>query len=540
MVNTSTTADAAAVSAFQMTGQDVGWLLRHWATNRPDHPFMIWEPKDGNDRTWTYAQFLAEVRSLAAGLNARGINKGDSVMIHADNSPEMTLAWFACTLVGAIAVTTNTKSAGPEVEYFAAHTRCKAAITQPQYVALVAANATGLQWIAVTEDNSGEPAAPAEAGKVGAPRLTFAELFGDGDSFQDRPAEPMLPAGIMFTSGTTSRPKAVVHTHANVVWASRVGPDNIQLTGNDRYFIYTPYFHVNAQSWSTWTALGVGATIVLTPKWSASKFWDVVTKHDVTHFSVMGFTMQAIVGKPIPPNKLKVGVFGLIQPQLEQLAGIRLTSNWGMTETVIHATRNQFDQIYPAGSMGRPTPGYEFLVIDNDTGSICAPGEIGELWVRGKRGIQLFLEYFDNDEANEKAFTDDGWFKTGDRVMVSEEGFFFFKDRDKDALKVGGENVSAKEVEDVCRTVPGIVEVAIVGQKHDFFGQVAVAFVIPAPNAPEDLGAKIMEACAARLAGFKCPKAVYLVDEFPRATLEKVAKNKLRELADAYVTEVSK
>jgi len=152
-------------------------------------------------------------------------------------------------------------------------------------------------------------------------------------------------------------PEAVVHTHANVIWASRVGPDNIALDTDDRYMIYTPFFHVNAQSWATWSALGVGATIVLTPKWSATRFWDVVTKHDVTHFSVMGFTMQAIVGKPIPPNKLKVGVFGLTMPPLEKMIGFRLTSNWGMTETVTHATRNQLAQDYPAGTMGRPTPG---------------------------------------------------------------------------------------------------------------------------------------------------------------------------------------
>jgi crotonobetaine/carnitine-CoA ligase len=249
----------------------------------------------------------------------------------------------------------------------------------------------------------------------------------------------------------------------------------------------------------------------------------------------MGFTMQAIVGKPIPPNELKVGVFGLTMPPLEEMVGFRLTSSWGMTETVIHATRNQLAQDYPAGTMGRPTPGYEFLVVDQETDEICGPGEIGELWVRGRRGIQLFLEYLDNPEANAKAFTPDGWFKTGDLVVMSEDGFLFFKDRDKDALKVGGENVSAKEVEDVCRTVPGIADVAIVGQKHDFLGEVAVAFVIPTPDAPTDLADRIAHACEASLAGFKCPKAVYLVEEFPRATLEKVAKNRLREMADSYV-----
>jgi crotonobetaine/carnitine-CoA ligase len=527
--------DLEAVAAYQMTGQDVGWLLRHWASKKPEHPFLIWEPRDGADRTWSYARFLAEARDVAAGLARRGVGKGDRVMIHADNCPEMVLAWYGCALLGAVAVTTNTKSAGPEVEYFAGHARCVAAITQPQYVELVAANAKHLKWIAVTADDSGEPAAKPAPAEGGPERTPFAALAGDGASLSERPAEPMLPVGIMYTSGTTSRPKAVVHTHANVIWASRVGPDNIALGSDDRYFVYTPFFHVNAQSWATWSALGVGATIVLTPKWSASRFWDVVTKHRVTHFSVMGFTMQAIVGKPIPPNQLKVGVFGLTMPPLEKMVGFRLTSNWGMTETVTHATRNQLAQDYPAGTMGRPTPGYEFLVVDAESGEICAPGETGELWVRGRRGIQLFLEYLDNPEANRKAFTADGWFKTGDLVALSEDGFFFFKDRDKDALKVGGENVSAKEVEDVCRSVPGIVEVAVVGQKHEFLNQVAVAFVIPAPNAPADLGDQILKACAARLASFKCPKAVYLVDELPRATLEKVAKNKLREIADSYV-----
>ena len=526
------------VDAFQMRGQDVPWLLRHWATNKPEHPFLIWEPRDGQTRSWTYAAFLDEASNLAAGLAARGVGKTDKVLLHSDNSPEQVISWFACAMIGAVAVSTNTRSAGPEVEYFAAHTQCVAGITQPQHAQLVADNAPQLKFLAVTPDNSGEAAADSYVAPTGGPPIiAFADLFGDGASLPTRPAEPMLPVGIMFTSGTTSRPKAVVHTHANVIWSSRMGPDNVKMTGEDRYLIYLPYFHVNALSWSTWTTLGVGGTIVLMPKWSASRFWEVVTKHDITHISVMPFVMKAAMSGPVPPHKLKVGVFGLISPQVEQMmGGIRITSNWGMTETVTHATRNQFDQVYPQGTMGRPTPGYQFLVVDTENGDrICAPGENGELFVRGTRGIQLFLEYFDNDEANAKAFTADGWFRTGDRVVQSEEGYFFFRDRDKDALKVGGENVSAKEVEDACRMVPGVADVAIVGQEHDFLNQVAVAFIVPTATAPADLGDQVMQFCASRLADFKCPKAVYLVDDFPRATLDKIAKNKLREMADSYV-----
>lgn len=526
--------DPAAIAAYQMTGQDLPGLLRHWVAHQPDHPLLIWEPRSGEARTWTYAQFLADATSIAAGLAERGVAKGDKVLIHSDNSPEMVLSWYACAILGATAVATNTRSAGPEIEYFANHTGCVAGITQPQYADLVATNASQLKWLAVTPDNSGEAAEnDGLATGDGPTRVPFADLFADAASFPERPAEPMLPVGIMFTSGTTSRPKAVVHTHANAVWASRVGPTNVNMTSGDVYLIYLPFFHVNAQSWSMWTTLGVGGTIVLQPKYSATRFWEVVTKHNVTHISIIPFVLKGVAGQPMPEHKLKVGAFGLISPQMEQmLGGVSLSASWGMTETVIHATRNQFEQHYPQGTMGRPTPGYEFLIVNQDTGQICAPGETGELWVRGTRGIQLFLEYYDNPEANAKAFTPEGWFRTGDNVSMTPDGFFMFQDRDKDVLKVGGENVSAKEVEGVCREVPGIADVAVVAQHHDFLGEVAVAFVIKAPNAPADLDEQIIAKCASKLADFKCPKSVYFVDDFPKATLDKVAKNKLRELAD--------
>ncbi len=521
----ATTFDPETVARFQMAGQDLPSLLQHWATHKSDHPFLIWEPRDGDARTWTYAQFLAEASSVAAGMAARGVTKGDKVLIHSENCPEMVVAWYGCAILGAVGVTTNTRSAGAEVEYFATHTECVAAITQPQFAALVADNAPGLKWIAVTDDDSGNPAAgPRPEGM-----LAFGDLYADAASLAPRPAEPMLPVGIMFTSGTTSRPKAVVHTHANAIWASRMGPENIGMTGDDVYLVFLPFFHVNAQSWSTWTTLGVGGTIVLQPKYSASRFWDLVVKHNVTHLSLIPFVFKGVADQPVPAHHVKVGVFGLIMGVLDSWLGMRVTAHWGMTETVIHATRSSFHQIYPEGTMGRPTPGYEFLVVDNDTGRVCEPGQIGELWVRGTRGIQLFLEYYNNDEANSKAFTDDGWFRTGDNVRLSEDGFLYFADRDKDALKVGGENVSAREVEDTCREVAGVADVAVVGQRHDFLDQVAVAFIVPGPGAPDDLGEQIIAHCKTKLADFKCPRAVYLVDDFPKATLDKVAKNVLRE-----------
>jgi crotonobetaine/carnitine-CoA ligase len=153
--------------------------------------------------------------------------------------------------------------------------------------------------------------------------------------------------------------------------------------------------------------------------------------------------------------------------------------------------------------------------------------------LRGTRGVHLFLEYFDNPEANDAAF-EDGWFKTGDMVVQGPGGNVFYRERDKDLLKVGGENVSAREVEEVVGKVPGVGQVAVVGKKHDWLNEVVVAFVIKGGDAPEDtaLEQQVIEACQGRLADFKVPRAVYFVDAFPTGTLDKILKNQLRDVAD--------
>ncbi|MDX6220182.1 MAG: carnitine-CoA ligase, partial [Frankiales bacterium] len=268
------------VAALQMQGQDIPWLLNHWASVKPDHPFLVWEPREGESRTWTYAQFLSDVRQLAAGLAGRGIAKGDKVLIHADNCPEMVLAWYACAFVGAVGVTTNTRSVAAEVGYFVEKAQCVAAITQPVFADLVREAGPKLQWVVTTDE--------------------LETLFGDESACPVRDPEPMLPAGILFTSGTTSKPKAVVHTHANAIWAGRIGPRNIDLNGDDIYLIYLPFFHVNAQSWSFFSVLGMGATAVLMPKWSQSGFWPNVVEHGVTHISLMPFVMGALMSPDKP------------------------------------------------------------------------------------------------------------------------------------------------------------------------------------------------------------------------------------------------
>jgi carnitine-CoA ligase len=314
-----------------------------------------------------------------------------------------------------------------------------------------------------------------------------------------------------------------------------VNPTNIDLLADDVYLAYLPFFHVNTQSWAIWSVLGVGGTVVLQPRFSASRFWDVIAKHSVTHISLIPFVFKAIGGEPIPEHTVRVGVFGLIMPFLDEWLGMRVIAAYGMTELVTHCIHSNPFESYPDLAMGKVSPGYEFLIVNSDTGELCDEGEMGELWIRGIRGVSVFLEYFRNDEANEKIFTHDGWVRTGDVVRLLSDGNIQYCDRDKDALKVGGENVSAREVEDVIRTVGGIEDIAVVAKSHEMLDMVPVAFIIKGPGAPadEELSAQIIEACRTNLADFKVPRAVYFVDEFPTAELGKISKKDLRERADA-------
>lgn len=527
---------SAEAAAYQFRGQDIGWMLDHRAEHRGDHTFLIWEPRDGNDRSWTYAEFADETRRVAAGLHARGVGEGDKVLIHAQNCPEAVIAWYACARLGAVAVTTNIRSVAAEVHYFIEQTGCVGAITQPELVATVAEAGPDLGWMVVTEDNSGVPAEP---GQLDHGRDGFETLYGDPDTVPERVADPLAPAGILFTSGTTSKPKAVVHTHGNMLWAAKVNPVNIDMGPDDVYLASLPFFHVNTQSWAIWTTIGCGGTVVLQPKFSASRFWEVIAKHSVTHISLIPFVIKAAFDQGIPEeHTVKVGVFGLIMPVLEEFMKMRIVAAYGMTELVTHCIHSSPYETYPDLAMGRVSPGYEFLIVDRDTGRICSEGKQGELWIRGIRGISVFLEYFGNQEATDAFFDADGWCHTGDIVQLNEGGNIRYCDRDKDALKVGGENVSAREVEDVIRSVPGLEDIAVVAQKHEMLDMVPVAFVIKSDSAADEgeLTDQILTVCRENLADFKVPRSVYFVDAFPEAELGKVSKKELRDMADSFVS----
>lgn len=508
-----------------VTGMDVSWLLDQWVSRTPNAPFMYWEPFAGAGDTWTFTRLQREARAIAAGLAERGVKPGDFVIIHMDNSPEFVLSWFACAQLGAVAVSTNTRSVARDLEYFADHTAAVCALTQPGFAPMIRDACPGLRFVAVTDNDAGVPVEfdPA-AGAV-----QFGELLAGDTPVAPRPIEPMANLSVQFTSGTTARPKAVLWTHANGIWGARTCASHMRLRRTDRTLIFMPLFHTNAQAYSMLATLWSGGCFVLQPKFSASRFWPLSLKYQLTWLSTIPFAFKAIADQPVPDHSYRLWGTAAHLPQIEDHFRVQVMGWWGMTETLTHGIVTDLDHPGPAGTIGRVAPEYE-IEIRREDGSLAAAGERGLLFIRGVRGVSLFKEYYRNDAANLQAFDQDGFFETGDRVLMNEDGWLFFSDRDKDMLKIGAENVAASEIESVMQQTGLVAEVAVVAQRHRMLDEVPVAFVIPSTSPPPaDLSLRLIEYCRENLADFKVPVAVHVVDELPRSTLEKVAKNQLRD-----------
>ena len=494
-------------------GRDVGWLVERWAEVDASRPFLTWVPVESGPLTWTRGEFAAAVRAFAAGLTARGVTAGDRVALLLPNCPELLVAWSAVASMGAVAVCLDPRATADDLSYIAGHSDPRAVIA------------------------SGPTAATAGTEMPGADILDVTDLGGHRHTLRPFAAAPEplgpvahdAPASIQYTSGTTARPKAVVWTQANCLWGGQVGAAHQALTMSDVNLLHLPLFHTNGLSYSFLSSLWSGGQVVLVPRFSASRFWGVSVRYAATWTSVVSFCVRALATQEAPERHAYRGWgnSATLAPSATT-GGVPVVGWFGMTETVSHPIVGSLVHPDAEGTMGRPAPEYAVSVVDADDRPVRA-GESGELLVRGERGVSLFAEYLGDADATAKAFTDDGWFRTGDRVRWEESGALTFVERDKDVLKVGGENVGAPEIERVLRGVVGVREVAVVGRPDPMLGEVPVAFVTVAEHSVWT-GPALAEHCAALLTGPRRPREVRVVEDLPRSTLDKVAKARLRAL----------
>jgi crotonobetaine/carnitine-CoA ligase len=339
----------------------------------------------------------------------------------------------------------------------------------------------------------------------------------------------------LFTSGTTSRPKAVQLTHANAVFAGIFGAQAWKITPDDRHFIVLPLFHVNGQFISTMPTLTAGATLVMAEVFSASKYMEQARRHRATSSSLVAATVKMILNQPPTEldarNDFKIIMYAIAIPEekwveFETRFAVPLCDLWGMTETLGATTINPIDGELKRNCIGMPRMENAIKVID-EHGREVPPGEVGEIVVKGVPGRTLMKGYYKNPEATADTIRD-GWLYTGDNAHMDQDGYFHFMDRKKDMIKRSGENVATSEVEYVISLHPKVREVAVIGVPDPIRDEAVMACVILIPG--ETCAEKeIIDWCAERLAKFKVPGFVKFMADFPRTSIGKVQKNIIKK-----------
>lgn len=482
---------------------------------RGDAEFLRWEGPDGAVTRWSYSAFDRLVDEVAGGLADAGVTPGARVSVALTNSPAFVAVWLALTKTGGVLVPSDPSATTAELAEHLRRTAPALGLCAPQRAVAYRA-AAGPAGVAVVEVDEADTALDVLRG---APRA------GGGGAV---PAPADL-AALMFTSGTTSAPKSVMVTQANYAFAGDVMAAAAALRPDDRQLVVLPMFHANAQYYSFASAIAVGASVALMPRFSASRFLAQAAHHHVTHASLFAAPIRMVLarGRPVPGLRLATCWYAQnITPaqyaEFAALVGCRPRQLYGMTETIPAVLTSRFDGGV-AGSMGQVTLGCEVQVHDPATGRPARPGETGELVVRGVPGSTLFAGYLDDPQATSEAYRD-GWLVTGDRARADAGGNFFFAGRRGDLLKVAGENVSTVEIEAVVAQHPAVLEVAVVGEADPVRDEVPVAYVVARPDRVAPGTDELAGWCAQRLAKAKRPARFELVDALPRTSVGKIRK----------------
>ena len=479
--------------------------------------------------TTTWGELDRRVTALADALSRRGVRFGDRVMILMLNRTEFVETFLAANLLGAIAVPVNFRLTPPEIAFLVEDCEARVVVTEP----VLAAVATGVRDIAPILETVIVAGAPAEDGILGYEDLLAERAEGNaGPPIADVPNDS--PALIMYTSGTTGRPKGAVLTHTNLTGQTMTGLyTNGADINTDVGFIGVPLFHI-AGIGNMLGGLTLGIPTVIHPlgAFDPGQLLDVLEAEKVTGIFLVPAQWQAVcAAQRERPRDLRMRVMSwgaapasdtLLRQMAETFPDTRILAAFGQTEmSPVTCMLLGDDALRKLGSVGKVIPTVAARVVDEDMNDV-AIGEVGEIVYRAPT---LMAGYWNNPAATAEAFAG-GWFHSGDLVRMDDEGYIWVVDRKKDMIISGGENIYCAEVENVLAGHPAIVEVAVIGRTHEKWGEVPVA--VAAVTQP-DLGlADLNDFLKERLARYKHPKHLEVVDALPRNPAGKVLKTELR------------
>jgi long-chain acyl-CoA synthetase len=493
--------------------------IRSVASRHPDRPAIIVE-----EQRWTYAELDAAIDRLAGGLVAFGIKPGDRVALHFTNGIDVVVGYHACFRAGVIAVPLNTRMKGPELQYVLNHSGARLYLGQPALFAEIDPVRSGVQSVEGYFLN-GEVTAASGVRQL-------ADLSASSGAPAALPdVDEDAVATILYTSGTTSRPKGVTHTVRTLSHMADHLVQFAEMETTEVVGIVVPVCHVFGLSMLL-AAFAAGSTAVMIPRFEPLFVLEQVRRHAVNIFGGLPVMLNALVHAPgagaFHFPSLRVCVAGGdavptdLQRRFKDTFDVDVTEGCGMTEAHPFSC-NPIGGRGKPGSIGLPAPGATLRLVD-PFGRDVPRGDEGEILVRT---TAMMIGYWNDPEAT-AATISDGWLRTGDLARVDEDGYYWFVGRKKEIIIRGGSNISPLEVEEALYQHPAVREVGVVGAPDAALGEVVTAFIALKAAATEE---EIKQFLAPRMAAYKIPERIYFVPDLPKGLTGKVQRKALKELA---------
>lgn len=481
-----------------------------------------------SDAQITYEQLLLSCLTIGRLLAEKGVRSGDTVSVVMPNGVNTMRLLLAGMYCGVIVNPVNLLSQPDQMSYVLAHSDCKLVLTSPDWSERVKGIVTGIDrpidvWVL-------DPMASTHASGLSDYRSDDAEM----SLRLETTVTDVSPALLMYTSGTTGRPKGVVLTQGQLLHNAQAIVQEHDLTESDRVLAVLPLYHINAFVVTMLAPLVAGGSLALTAKFSAGRFWSQVANNNCSWINLVPTMISYLLEGERPqhtfprPVKFCRSASASLPPAhlsgFEAMFGIGVIETMGLTETAAPSFSNPLDPVKrKLGSVGCAS-GCEAMVVDADLKPVT-DGVIGEVLIRGQNVMQ---GYYKNPDATAASFTASGWLRTGDLGYRDADGFFFITGRLKELIIKGGENIAPREIDEALLKHPDVLDAAAVGVPDKHYGQEIMACVMIRPGGTVTL-ADLTVFCEQTLGKFKTPKQIYIVDELPRGPSGKVQRLKLPE-----------
>nr|WP_240940586.1 AMP-binding protein [Planosporangium flavigriseum] len=488
----------------------------------------------------TYRETYERACSVGNGLVTLGVDKGECVVIMADNAADPLYTWLGILLAGAVDVAINTAYRGHSLEHALQNSRARTMFVDEKFlprIAEIRESLTYLQTLVVYGSAADRPELP------GIRLLAYSDLLGSTDTAPDRTVGPHDLASVVYTSGTTGPAKGVMMPHGQITLFARLGVEGAQMTEDDAHYCFIPLFHVAGKYMAIYGSMMTGGKVIIDTQFSAEHWLPRVREYGATLSHVHGPLVEMIYSKPELPDdadnpctRIIASPFpAKIAEDFERRFALRGMETWGMTEVTVPVWQ-PYSEPLRVGCCGRlRDEHFELRIVDPDTDEEMPTGQTGEIVIRPRRPWTIMQGYLHNPEATLNAWRN-LWFHSGDLGYLDADGYLYFVDRAKERIRRRAENISSYEIEAAAVTHPGVTECVAVGVPSEFEGDDDVMIVViraaGSDTAPEELVAYL----AQRLPHFMVPRYITFVDELPRTPLGKPQKALIKK---AGVTEAT-